>query len=296
MQKPIHHLATIKPSVKIDLGGSKSNYNYPSGIQTGPVMHDPAPEQRLLSCSELMDKILAALEAEQPLSIVSMGATEAFVMAQYGIFSEEEFMRHREAYIANLGKTSGFLHRGIRFPNIRARDEAVEAVRKADIVGYNTIVNDAVVLARRVFKTYNLNPPYVFEANLRRVFMFSQREKFARMLAGRRLLLISGFAQEAKEAMEAGLTEKLGFQVVGAIRIFEYEEIPEVKSQLDQYDFDLVFLAAGVNALILAPYIAEKYGKVAIDIGSAMQSFISGFVVTDSWILENIGIENLFYM
>lgn len=262
-----------------------------------PMMPEPLKTMPLkLSCSELMDKMIDALNNKQPLAVISMGATEAFVMAQYGIYPEEQFMQHREALIANMGVTSGFMHRGIRFPNMKARDEAVSAVRKADIVGYNTIVNDAVVLAHKVFNTYDLSPKYVFEANLRRVFMFSQAEKFAEMLAGRKLLLIGRLAGEAKSALETNLTQSLGFKVTGAINILEYDDIPLVKSQLGLYDYDLCFLAAGINALILAPYIAENFGKVAFDIGSSMQSFISGFVVTDSWVMEEIGIENLFYM
>jgi hypothetical protein len=253
-------------------------------------------KQTVLSCSELLDKIINALETKTPLSIVSMGATEAFVMAQYSIYPEEEFMQHREAYNANLGERSGFFHRGIRFPNRRAHDDAVEAVRKADIVGYNTLIKEARELAEKVLEVHNLQPRYIFEANLRRVFMFSQRERFRKMLSGRKILLIGSLAKDAKTALEKELAGELGFEVVGAISIYENEEIPYVKEQLGRYDFDLCFLAAGVNALILAPYITEKYGKVAFDIGHGMMSFINGEVFLDGWITEEIGLENLYRM
>jgi len=285
------NIKVIKPKV---VTGVK-NSSKPKPATKQPVVVS-TNEPVLLSCSQLMDKILAALEAKRPLAVVSMGATEAFVMAQYDIYPEAEFMLHREATIANMGVTSGFLHRGIRFPNRKARDEAVEAVRKADIVGYNTLVSEPRFMAEKVLQTYDLRPSYIFEANLRRVFMFSQREKFEQMLAGRRLLLISALAAEVKAELEKELASQLGLNIVGAISIYEYEDIPRVKRQLDNYDFDLCFLAAGVNALILAPYIAEKYGKVAFDIGSAMQSLITGYVVTDSWIAEDIGIASLFQM
>lgn len=253
-------------------------------------------ETQQLNSGQLMDKILQALEAKEPLSVVSVGATEAFVMAQYTLYSEKEFMSHREAYNANRGERSGFMHRGIRFPNIQARDDAVEAARKASIVGCNTIVDDAKDFVKRVFKAYDIRPQYLFEANIRRVFMFSQKEKFEAMLSGRKILLIGSLAPEAKIVLDQSLKDRLGFEITGAITIYDNEEIPQVKEEIDNYDFDLCILAAGTNALILAPYIAETYGKVAFDIGWGIKSLITGEVVHDSWIDDIIGLENLLNM
>lgn len=247
-----------------------------------------------LNSGQLMDRALAALEKREPLSIISVGQTEAFVMAQYSLYTEQEFMRHREAYNANRGEMSGFMHRGIRFPNLPARDEAVQAARQADIVGFNTIEKNARRLTEQVFDYFSITPPFYFEANIRRVFMYSQREKFETMLAGRKVLLISSIAPQAGKSLEEELQEKLRFEVAGTIPIWEYGEIPAVKEALTKYEFDLCFLAAGVNATILAPYIARTYGKVAFDIGWGMKSFITGSVVTDSFITEVIGMENLF--
>ncbi len=251
-----------------------------------------APAQ-LLTSTELMNHILQSLEKRRPLSMVSVGQTEAFVMAQYTLYSEEEFMQHREAFNANRGERSGFFHRGIRFPNIQARDAAVDAVKKADLIGYNLIEPHARNLTERVFEAYNIKPRYVFEANLRRVIMFSQKEKFAQMLQGRKILLVSSLAPQAKAALERNLQYKLGFKIVGAISIYENEEIPKVKKITATKQFDLCLIAAGVNAVILAPYIAEKYGVVALDIGSGMQSLITEEIITDQWIEEVIGLQNL---
>ncbi|MDD2619565.1 MAG: GT-D fold domain-containing glycosyltransferase [Syntrophomonadaceae bacterium] len=250
----------------------------------------------LLSSAQLMDRIILALEKHEPLSVISIGATEAFVMAQYSIFSEQEFMSHPEAQVANQGIQNGFFHRGIRFPNIAARDDAVEAVGKADIVGYNTLVQSASDLTQNVLNTYNLQPELVFEANLRRVLMFSQKEKFEAMLAGKKILLIGSQAPLAKRALEERSKNKLGFNIVGAISIFEHEEIAQVKKAIKHYEFDLCLLAAGVNALILAPHIATSSGKVAFDIGWGMQSLITGEIVMDQWLAYIIGIERIMRM
>lgn len=258
--------------------------------------HDQGRIPRQLDSCDLLDFILLALANRQALSVVSIGQTEAFVMAQYSIYSEEQFMNHREAYNANLGVKTGFLHRGIRFPNIEARDAVVEAARLAGIIGYNLIEPWAREFTDKVFQTYGIHPGYYFEANIRRVFMFSQLEKFASLLSKRRVLLVGSLAPEAREALTRKHTKRLGLDVVGAVTIYDYEEIPRVKKEIARHDFDLCLLGAGVNAVILSVFIAQELGKVAFDIGWGMKSLISGEVVTDSFIDEVIGLDNLMRM
>lgn len=251
-----------------------------------------------LTSSMLMEKILKALEKKEPLSVISVGATESFVMAQYTVLSEDEFMNHPEAHVANLGVKSGFQHRGVRFPNIKLRDEVVDSVRKADIIGYNTIVKtmDAGLLTEQVFDAYHIKPSYIFEANLRRVLMFSQKSKFEEMLRNKNILLISSVADKAKEGLNKTLKDKLNFNIVGSISIFEYEDVPRVKKEISDYNFDLALIAAGTNAIILATHIAEEYGKVAIDLGSGMNSLYTDEIVTDEWLNDIIGLENIMKM
>ena len=69
------------------------------------------PQKPLMNSTQIMDRILAALQQKQPLSVISVGATESFVMAQYTVLSEEEFLQHPEAKIANQRVKEGFLHR-----------------------------------------------------------------------------------------------------------------------------------------------------------------------------------------
>lgn len=259
---------------------------------------EKSSESIVLNSGQLMDKVIQALDDKKPLSVISVGATESFVMAQYTIFPEEEFMAHPEAWIANQGVKSGYHHRGIRFPNVQLRDEVVEAVRKADIVGYNTVVKtmDAGLLTEKVFDAYDIQPKYIFEANLRRVLMISQKEKWEKMLQNKKILLISSIADKAKEGLEQSFKDKLNFDIVGTIPIFEYEDIPNVKKEIEQYDFDLCLIAAGTNAILLATHIAEQHGKVAVDIGSGMESLYTGETVTDEWIESIIGLDNIMKM
>jgi hypothetical protein len=84
-----------------------------------------------------------------------------------------------------------------------------------------------------------------------------------------RTLLISKWAEQY-----AGIIAKqyarLEPNIVGCIHFTHYNQIPGVLKQISQYDFEIALISAGVNAVILAPKIAELYGKVAIDFGKTM--------------------------
>lgn len=235
-------------------------------------------KSEVLNSSQLMDLILHCLGKGKPLSVVSLGASETFVLAQYNLLSEEEFMNHAEAKQANRGERRGHGHRGVRFPNIKARDKALEALLLADVIGYNMMVRDehSGLLTEKIWEYYGLTPPYIFEAYLRRVIMFSQKEKFERMLRERKIIIICGYADEVKASMEYRLQKTLGFEIVGTLKIFEFEEIPHLIEEINNYTFDLCLLAAGINAIILGSYISRHLGKVAFDLGLGMEALITG--------------------
>ena len=250
----------------------------------------------VLSGGELMDKILTALNHRKPCPVVSLGASETFVLAQETVLTTRQIARHAEAEVANKGVKRGQEHRGIRFPNLTARDDLAKALRKINIVGVNLKIRDqhSGLLTEKVLEYYNLTPTYTFEAYIRRVIMFSQEEKFEQMLKDRRIIIICGYADEVAAALNKNLRDKLGFTIVRAIKIYEFEEIPRIKREIQALDFDLALLAAGLNAIILAAYIATVKGKVAFDIGQGMESLITGQIVDENGFLsKTIGILNL---
>ncbi len=253
----------------------------------------------VLNSSDLMDMLLKALEQNLPCSVVSLGASESFVLAQETILSYRRIMMHAEASVANKGVKRGQNHRGIRFPNLQARDELAKALREIDVVGYNLTIQDSNsgLLTEQVFDYYKLWPKYTFEAYIRRVIMFSQKRKFEKMLSGRRILLVCGYADEVASALKKNLVNKLGFTIAGVVKIYEFEEILRAKKEIDKLDFDVALLAAGLNAIILAAYISKAKGKVAFDVGQGMESLISGQIQDDGGFLSRtIGIINLLNM
>jgi hypothetical protein len=285
------------------LDGLPSERVYPDPDIVRPMLESPLFTHRklksqYLSSGELMDQILAALREKRPLSVICMGDVESVVMAQYHLINETDIMNHPVVHVANRGERSGFWHRGIRFPNIEARDQAIEACRRADIVGYNTVIYnwEAGMLSEAVFDYNKITPRYVYEGYLRRVVMFTQRAKFEEMLRGRKILLVSSVADEARKGMEKHLQARLGFEVVGTVPIFEWEEIPDVKKQIEQYEFDLCLIAAGINAVILGPWIAETKRAVVFDIGFGINSFATNEVYLDGWLTDMIGLDRLMQM
>jgi hypothetical protein len=248
----------------------------------------------IVGSEKLMDLVIKALDDNTPFSVVSVGITEAFVLSQYTILKEEDFMSDKEVWVASQGLKRGFDHRGIRFPNKRARDEALESLFQADAVGYNIfLIQDELVA--KVFQYYNFTPRYVFESHLRRVIMFSQQQKFLQMLSNRKVLIMCSYADEVKAAMNENLTKKIDCKI-STIKIEEFEDIPRVKEELACHDFDLCLLAAGINAVILAPYIAQTYRKVAFDLGQGMESLISGKIEMVNYLKRFINLDELMKM
>lgn len=248
---------------------------------------------KILSSGELMDKIIDALDHQKPLSVISIGATESYVMAQYNILSEKEFMSHPEAVKTNKGKR----FRGFKFPNIELRDQLIKGAQNAHIVGYCMSLRNinAGLMAEKVLKVYRIQPEFIYDALVRRVIMYSQKEKFTEMLKGRKILLISSMAKQAKKALNKKLKKKLRFDVVDTINIESFNEIEKVKEKIGRRNFDLCLITAGVNAVILAPYIAEVHGKVAFDLGQGMSTLITGDIRETAFVKE-VGLNRLMSM
>jgi len=247
-----------------------------------------------LNTEQVMDRILLSLDRKLPLSVISVGVTETHVLAQHTLYSEDQFMNHPEAHVANdMAASRGHYHRGIRFPNLEARDTALGAIRQADIVGLCIHVSQAGLFTRQVFDYYGFVPQYVFEAYTRRVIMISQQRKFHEMLRNRNIVIVCSYADEVRHALDSTLKDKLGFHITGTIKITQYEDIPRVRDELRQREFDLCLLAAGINAVILGPFIAQELGKVAFDLGQGMETLITGTIEGSDWLSSQIDLDRL---
>lgn len=227
-------------------------------------------DKNLLSELEVLRQIHKALRQKKPFSLVRIGDGENIVLAQGKFLTNKELER---TYWVRQGHRTG--GKGVDLPNITLRDRMLKGIRQANIVGICRLHNDEVaaptkfkrLLTNKIFDYYNVRPPklcYVF-CNRK---MVSYRY-FWKIIHQYRTLLISKWADPyAKEII--GKYPSLPPQIVGTINFKHYDQIPSVLKKVGKYDFDLVLISAGVNAVILAPAIAKRYGKVAIDFGKTM--------------------------
>ena len=227
------------------------------------------PDEKLLTELEVLRRIHRALRQKKPFSLVRIGDGENIVLAQGKFLSNQELEQTYWVRDSRAGK------KGVDLPNLTLRDQMLKGIKAADIVGICRQQNDEVsaptrfkrVLTNKIFDYYGLEPRalcYVF-CNRK---MVSYRY-FWRIIHQYRTLLISKWAADYAKLITSKYAD-LPPWIVGAIPFEHYKQTPTVLKKVGKYDFDLALISAGVNAVILAPAIAERYKKVAVDFGKTM--------------------------
>lgn len=225
------------------------------------------PDQSLLSDLEVLRRISKALQNKKPFSLIRIGDGENVVMSQYNILPPEKFLK---TIFARHGEAVGYT-----LPNIKLRDQMLEAVRQADIVGVLRVKNDGVMapkrfkrpLTNKIFAYYHLRPPALCSATVNRRLV--SRRLFWEILHKYRVLLISRWAKQFTDVVTRRYS-KLKPNIVAALNCHDYSQLSATFRAVTKEDFDLALISAGVNAVILAPKIAQNYQKVALDFGHVM--------------------------
>jgi hypothetical protein len=227
------------------------------------------PDKLLLSELEVLKKIKNALKNKKPFSLIRIGDGENIVLSQ------GKFMTTKEILNCSWAKRCKSKGKGVNLPNIKLCNQIISMIPKADIVGICRKNNDEVKansmykreLTNKIFNYYHLNPPALCYVFINRKMVSHQL--FWELLHQYRILLISRWAEQYKKIICKRYT-KLKPNIVGCINFTHYDQIPETLEQVGKYEFDLALISTGVNSLILAPKIAELYGKVAIYFGKTM--------------------------
>jgi hypothetical protein len=219
-----------------------------------------------LELNDVIRRIDQALADRKPLSLVRIGDGENIVMAQRSVWTVRRVLQERWAIKANKGE------KGVTLPNIKLRDELVKSIRSASIVGLLPLGDEQIKapdyvkrpLTNRIFRYFKLNPSVRCHACVNREMPSS--EQFWRMLRHKRILIITRYPEPLKETLEK---EPLRLKVTHMIPFSHYDQIEETLKIVEaiRHRFDIALISCGVNAVILAPRIAEATGKVAIDFG-----------------------------
>lgn len=231
------------------------------------------PDSKFLKVEQVLKIIKEAIKQKKPLSLVRVGDGENLILAQGSLWPIKKVLQNGWAIAANEGK------KGVTLPNFKLRDQMVQALKKADIIGIPFWKNDPILasqsqkrpLTEAVFKHFNIQPAQICHTFVNRVF--AQRRAFWGLLKGKRILIISRWADKAKVILEG---EPYKLNIVSTISFTDYKQMAEtIKKVLQEKDkFDIALISCGVNAVVLAQQIAELTGKIAIDFGKSLMFMV----------------------
>ncbi|MGO4110013.1 GT-D fold domain-containing glycosyltransferase [Paenibacillus sp. YAF4_2] len=230
-----------------------------------------------LTWQQVLKKVKYALDHRKPFSLVRIGDGENICLAQNSVWPIRDVLKEPWTIKANHGKKS------VHLPNIRLRNELVQGIRNANVVGILLLNDNRIqapkrlkrILTNKIFAHFNLSPRFTCDACINRYI--PKYKAFWDVLKNRRVLLISQHANEMKQV----LVNKYSLNVTGTILISDYKQTSRIlkKVEMLKNKFDLVLISAGVNAVILAPEIARRTGKVAIDFGQGHKNFMKSRTV-----------------
>ncbi|CAG7647772.1 GT-D fold domain-containing glycosyltransferase [Paenibacillus allorhizosphaerae] len=241
-------------------------------------------QQNWLSTLEVIEEIEKAMEQKKPLSVVRVGDGENLCLAQYKVWPIRKVLATRWA---RLSRSTNW--KGVRLPNIELRDSLIKSIKKADIVGI-PYRNDKEILAEQhqylrpltdaCFGRFDIEPAKLCHTFINRHMV--EYLQFWEMLRGKRVVVISRWANQFKRLVGKKYGD-FDIEIVKTIRIDRYEEIPAVVQKMKSVECDIVFISAGVNAVILAQKLAEKQGRVAVDFGKSAIFMIKGNPKVRAW-------------
>nr|WP_306220541.1 GT-D fold domain-containing glycosyltransferase [Cohnella sp. WQ 127256] len=225
--------------------------------QMRPQMH------KLLSATEISEQLIHAMNTRTPLSIVRLGDGELLTLAQEVVMNGD-----------TLRKEGHFLdYAGVHLPDLFARDQLVQAIRKADIVGIPKLrLPNFQPLAFTTFRAHGIDFRQLRLTLSTINYAIYSEGLFRSILANRRVLLVGNSSPEL-----APVLSNSGIHVAGTVSpVNGIPDIQRVMGEISAHDFDIALVGAGVPAVIIVQRIASELGKVAIDFGHLADSFVNG--------------------
>lgn len=224
-------------------------------------MHPGDPLLTMNEAEDMMLKWREAIDKKIPYSFLRMGDREIAVCAQE-VLTFDLISKHYR-WIGN----PKFI--GVPLPNIELKDQLVAAYRGANAMGILVQANWYFYpLSQLLISYYGFRPEdfvYAF-ANA----YISKKKMFYKLFRSDRILLVGSKSDQFKEVLENRYRFK---NIVGTVPVRGFPDVPNVKSQMQNIDFDIAIISAGVSGKILADY-AKNLGRVGIDYGSGADTAI----------------------
>lgn len=219
--------------------------------------------QDLITVDEIVNIIVRSVKAKTPLSLIRIGDGELSVMAQ-NIVLPVDYLKKSAAW--NSTDYCGVCLKQDMNNNYEIRDKCIDAVKNADLVG----VFPNGEFTNKVFSAIHFKPAKVFYAfgNL----IFCAKKSFVDLIISNPPLLIGKLAGDFAEYIE----KVLGVRAAGYYTDIRCpEDIDRTLEYMANTPHDWSLVSAGVNADIIAPMAAKKYGKVCIDYGQGMSVLLN---------------------
>lgn len=221
--------------------------------------------EKIHTHTEVLARISDALATGKSLSLIRLCSGEAFTLA-HGVLLP---LRQIPWWVE---------YAGVKLPNEAARRALLQALQTADIVGLGTDYTNwqSAPLLDRVLTYYKIKPRYITSSTVN--WRLHAHNRLYKLLGKTPTVLVGRLAPAA-----APLLKKRGVQVVGAVSLEGFEELPAVEKRLlREYKFRVALVAAGIPAAILCPRLAAKTGCVAIDYGHVINDLLHpGFSAKD---------------
>ena len=220
--------------------------------------------RRFLSKEQVQARIAEAAQKGLPFALTRIGNGEAEVLSHDILVPA-----------TRVGSWVGYAG-APRLPDYRARDELIDAILGADIVGLSDEYKwDCAPLIEKICEILDLRPEHICSARVN--WHLHEDGSLYEALGGKRTVVVGRRAAEAVD----GLIDR-GVNVVGTCSLEGWTEMNDAYLGLRRRrkEFDIALIAAGIPATVLSVRVARYLGKVAIDYGHVIDDVIEpGFGV-----------------
>lgn len=228
-------------------------------------------DEQLLTVDQVLEKLTEAIEKKKPFSLIRVGDGENIVLAQDSVMTIEDVLKEKWAQRANQNRRL----KGVTLPNITLRDQMVDAIKEASIVGIPFYNNDPILaedrlkreLTDQVFNHFQIIPRMPCHTFVNRVF--TQRRDFWKLLRNKKIMLISQWSEQS-----AQIFKRKPYKLNISINLpFDHNDQMEYTLEtirINKENFDIALISCGVNSVVLAHKVAEMTGKIGIDFGKSL--------------------------
>lgn len=220
-------------------------------------------EKRLLSPDDILSKIDDAYKLKKKLSIVRLGDGEALALAQDLVLPCSE-----------IRKRNFLPYAGLVVPNLKARDELAESVKRASIIGIAmNSLPDFTPLLLNTLSAHNIDINSLQITNACINYFLLENDRLKKLLTKEpkpRVLLVGNKADKL-----ATIMRKSEVRVIAAIKpVMGVRDWRRVMKTITQYKFDIALVSAGIAAVMISERISNHMNKIAIDFGHAANVII----------------------